>query len=41
MLFNTTKELGFKSVPRTARDQKMAGSAQRAAQPGARNVLRE
>jgi phasin len=41
MLSNTTEELGFKSVPRTARDQKMAGSAQRAAQPQVKNVLRE
>jgi len=33
MLFNVTEELGCKSVLRWPRDQELAGSAQRAAQP--------
>jgi len=41
MLFNGTEELGCKSVQRSARGQEMAGSAQRAARPLAKKLLRE
>jgi hypothetical protein len=41
MLFHSREELGCKSVQRSARDQEMAGSAQWAARPLAKKLLRE
>ena len=41
MLFNGAEELGCTSIQRSTRDQEMAGSAQRAARPLAKNFLRE